>query len=1054
MTSEQFMANFGHIASAPGGIGRLRDLIYHFAFAGELVAHSKETAADLAGVLAKAESPTGRTRRAMLEPAAGFYPIPAHWLWVNIGDVGHDWGQTKPSEDFTYIDVSAIDNQRGIVAEGASIVSAANAPSRARKVVKMGTVIYSTVRPYLLNIAIIERDFDPPPIASTAFAILHPHDGVEAKFVYYFLRSPAFVAYVESVQSGIAYPAISDQKFFAASFPLAPTEEQQRIVAKVDELMALCDKLEELIMQRRQLFPALSRACNTSLIDKPSPTALRLIFDEVGSVSTKDLRRTVLSMAVQGKLIKFSDCNLGAKVGDHIDFLNGYAFKSEWFKPSGHKLCRNVNIGHGVIDWRELACVDDEVAEQFERFRLHEGDIVLSLDRPLISTGLKVARVRKEDLPCLLLQRVAKPVPKHDRLDLSYFYLWLNSPEFVDSIDPGRSNGVPHISTRQVEKMNFPLPPLTEQRRIVAKVDELMALVDTLEQQQTRSEDLASAYVQSLVTTLTGKEFEPKTEKMNKQFDEEFEERIYPKQPHIPFSGFVIKEVKLLTGYRSLGKTDFEFHNDIDRPETAAPICLVGLNGSGKSNLLEAIADIFCYLELINLPWNSIPDKYQSNDHKFVLTYVLQEADSLKRVKIAKGKKKGADFFVVSENGEETTVTDPLERISLLPRRIIGYSSGLNETLSHPFLRTRTMYSEEVQKAAPPNGVTIKGVNPVFNTRSLYMDYENNAEILICNSIFRTPKELSFIKEYTRVEGISKFSLTFQRKIAGKSGDAAIARLTNELKEYLRKFALCAGKEVDVESDGPHHFKYTLDRKTKESFKKHFKSAEGLFLAMYKWSLLNALVLSKEQRNVFLKEDVTKGTLERPPVVPPKERLFDVSDVKVTLSQPKIEIDYSGLSDGEHQFVQVFGTILLFNEPGSLFLLDEPESHFNPEWRTKFNSILNKLPNANTHEFMISTHSPYLVSGSREENVYKFERHGAKVSCKSVKFETYGASFDDLLNKLFSIKSLIDVSAREELETILKAGNLEELEKAVGDFAESDEKRRLYEAILRKRKKN
>ncbi len=199
MTIAEFLTNFGEVANAPGGVARLRELIYHTAFAGDLVGHSRENAAELAQTLALATSPTGRVRRPISETAPGYCPIPAHWRWVNIGDVGHDWGQTKPSDDFTYIDVSAIDNQRGVVAEGASIVSAADAPSRARKVVKKGTVIYSTVRPYLLNIAVIERDFDPVPIASTAFAILHPHRGVEAKFVYYFLRSPAFVAYVERV---------------------------------------------------------------------------------------------------------------------------------------------------------------------------------------------------------------------------------------------------------------------------------------------------------------------------------------------------------------------------------------------------------------------------------------------------------------------------------------------------------------------------------------------------------------------------------------------------------------------------------------------------------------------------------------------------------------------------------------------------------------------------------------------------------------------------------------------------------------------------------------
>lgn len=78
--------------------------------------------------------------------------------WVQISEIGHDWGQKTPDEDFTYIDVGSINKEYGIIEEP-SILSAKDAPSRARKIVQKGTVIYSTVRPYLLNIAIIENVF-------------------------------------------------------------------------------------------------------------------------------------------------------------------------------------------------------------------------------------------------------------------------------------------------------------------------------------------------------------------------------------------------------------------------------------------------------------------------------------------------------------------------------------------------------------------------------------------------------------------------------------------------------------------------------------------------------------------------------------------------------------------------------------------------------------------------------------------------------------------------------------------------------------------------------
>ncbi len=125
--------------------------------------------------------------------------------------------------------------------------------------------------------------------------------------------------------------------------------------------------------------------------------------------------------------------------------------------------------------------VSEDHAKEFERYSLCDGDIVLSLDRPLISTGLKVARINSIDLPCLLLHRVAKAEILSNSLDRRFFLLWLRSPQFTEAIDPGRSKGVPHISTRQLESLSFNPPSLDEQRRIVAKVDELMALCDRLE---------------------------------------------------------------------------------------------------------------------------------------------------------------------------------------------------------------------------------------------------------------------------------------------------------------------------------------------------------------------------------------------------------------------------------------------------------------------------------------------------------------------------------------------------------------------------------------------
>ncbi len=186
MNAKSFLSNFGYIAKAPSGVKHLRVLISHLAFTGRLVSHSNDNSDALIDALDSQSVTRGAKRRGRGFAAVGYHDVPAHWRWVNIGLVGHEWGQEKPKSPFTYIDVSSIDNRRGMVREGPKIVAPEHAPSRARKLVRKGTVIYSTVRPYLMNIALIDRDYKPNPIASTAFAVIHPHNGVLAKFLFYY----------------------------------------------------------------------------------------------------------------------------------------------------------------------------------------------------------------------------------------------------------------------------------------------------------------------------------------------------------------------------------------------------------------------------------------------------------------------------------------------------------------------------------------------------------------------------------------------------------------------------------------------------------------------------------------------------------------------------------------------------------------------------------------------------------------------------------------------------------------------------------------------------
>lgn len=241
MTLDTFFEKFDLFADAPDAVGKMRELVLELAVQGKLVAPSSNPDKHPAWLAFRKEI---SERVYSYDPGPPPFEIPEHWEWCVIDDVAKSCGQKTPDEKFTYIDVGSIDNTCGKFKPELNIVEAAKAPSRARKLALPGSVIYATVRPYLKNIAVIDKDFSPPAIISTAFAILHPLSFIQSRYLFYWLRSSSFEREVSAYAKGVAYPAISDSDLKGCFIPIPPLDEQKRIVAKVDELMALCDRLE------------------------------------------------------------------------------------------------------------------------------------------------------------------------------------------------------------------------------------------------------------------------------------------------------------------------------------------------------------------------------------------------------------------------------------------------------------------------------------------------------------------------------------------------------------------------------------------------------------------------------------------------------------------------------------------------------------------------------------------------------------------------------------------------------------------------------------------
>lgn len=182
--------------------------------------------------------------------------IPDSWTLTTVGDITLPVSTVDPTSsqdrEIQYIDIGSIDNQRNKIADPKR-VSLSSAPSRARQIVKSGDVLFATVRPYLRNIAQVPDRLDDE-IASTGFAVLRPAAGVEPRYLYYKAISHDFVAALTGEQYGVSYPAVKDDQVRARPIELPPTNEQRRIVAKIEELFSELDQsIESLAVALRQL---------------------------------------------------------------------------------------------------------------------------------------------------------------------------------------------------------------------------------------------------------------------------------------------------------------------------------------------------------------------------------------------------------------------------------------------------------------------------------------------------------------------------------------------------------------------------------------------------------------------------------------------------------------------------------------------------------------------------------------------------------------------------------------------------------------------------------
>lgn len=539
-------------------------------------------------------------------------------------------------------------------------------------------------------------------------------------------------------------------------------------------------------------------------------------------------------------------------------------------------------------------------------------------------------------------------------------------------------------------------------------------------------------------------------------------------------------------GFEHYFRTKWTLQEELAQPSEFAPFVCAGPNGSGKSNLLEALAAIFYQLEVLRVRRSFLPEALQ--DETLDLSPVAFELDYLIRVppeyrssdsplwaKVAVWKDVGESVRFLWENQSDFN-TDKNEVFSggyadiLLPQFVLGYSSGENEILSLPFFKMRFVQFDEYW-AALAKQLSYPG-RP--DARLAYLDSGFSQAILLCNLLFQDEATLQPFREDVGIDQLKEFRIILRRSIpvtrhqiaAFTSGDYILSTeaednsfadteviyLDKNTGDYrlnllhgleandrtqntsiIEKLKRCATLHFHDEVSDTLILDYCVNDDTKEAFRANF---DGSPLALFQ-ALQILLTLNLYPVSDALKADLYTSTShyvsETVPTLASDQRIMRIEHFYFTKQGVKQPMLLKELSDGEHQLLHSLGLCLLFRDTNSLFLLDEPETHFNPEWRANFISRLRQCLPGNgefTHDMLITTHTPFLISDSKPDKVLVFakDKTSGEVSISHPEYNTLGASINKITMSTFDKRETIGGYAQALLDSLR-----ERFEKGVED---------------------
>ncbi len=403
--------------------------------------------------------------------------LPKGWEWIELGKLCEKISKIRTTgqdqeREFFYLDIGSIDNTENKII-GHKTYKWKDAPSRAQQIVQKDDVLFSTVRTYLKNIALVDSSLYNNQIASSGFTVLRGKKGLlHPKFLFYRTISNDFLEPLNKLQTGSSYPAVRDKDVLSQEIPIPPYDVQQQIVSKIEELFSELDKSIEQLKTTQQQLKVYRQS------------VLKRAFE--GKLTNENLQGGQLPKGWQGKKLK--------EVGNAIDPQPSHRTPPVSLDGIPYVSTKDFDFENDQIDFSGARRVSKQVLqEHLERYELQEGDFVIG---KIGTIGNPVRIVLPQNYT--LSANIVLIQPR--TINRKFLYYFFKTNHIEREFQKGsKATTQAAFGIQKVRELEIPYPQNDEQQLIVHEIESRLSVADKLEKTITNSLQQAEALRQSIL---------------------------------------------------------------------------------------------------------------------------------------------------------------------------------------------------------------------------------------------------------------------------------------------------------------------------------------------------------------------------------------------------------------------------------------------------------------------------------------------------------------------------------------------------------------------------